>query len=215
MKNMDEEKDGGFRVTDKRKFNPDGTPRDQPAEQQAPASVSEQAVAQPEERSPGEKLSGESPSVESPPGNVVSFPGEASRKREQPEPELAPGPSAQPDARTAGDQSDRAAAVKAAARAAEQAYNQTKPNGPSHLPEASFLSLAEMLAGEAAMCLGLAQTPDGGKMPVDLEAARHMIDMLGMLEQKTMGNLTAEESGVLENMLGYLRMQFVGLSRKQ
>ena len=42
-----------------------------------------------------------------------------------------------------------------------------------------------------------------------------MIDMLGMLEQKTKGNLTAEEDNVLENMLAYLRMQFVALSRIQ
>ena len=63
--------------------------------------------------------------------------------------------------------------------------------------------------------LGMAQTPDGNRTPVDLEAARHWIDMLGMLEEKTRGHLTDEEASVLENVLAYLRMQFVAASRKQ
>jgi len=205
---MDEEKDTSFRVTDRRKFNPDGTPRDQAAEPEPPANASEQAVSQSEQALPEAEARS---SDESSSGNVVSFPGEASRKREQPEPEPSPEPAPSPDAQAMNDQSARAASVKAA----EQAYNQMKTNGPSHLPEASFLSLIDMLAGETAMCLGLPQTPDGSKLPVDLEAARHMIDMLGMLDRKTKGNLTAEESSVLENMLAYFRMQYVGISRKQ
>jgi hypothetical protein len=209
---MDEEKDTSFRVTDRRKFNPDGSPRDQAAEPEPPASASEQAVSQSEQSLPEAEPRS---SDESSPGNVVSFPGEASRKREQPEPEPSPNPAPPPDAQAMNDQSARAASVRAAASAAEQANNQMRTNGPSHLPEASFLTLTDMLAGEAAMCLGLAQTPDGSKLPVDLEAARHMIDMLGMLDRKTKGNLNAEESSVLENVLAYLRMQFVGLSRKQ
>jgi hypothetical protein len=72
-----------------------------------------------------------------------------------------------------------------------------------------------MFAAEAAMNLGMAQTPDGGRTPVDFEAARHWIDMLGMLDQKTQGNLTDEEASVLENVLAYLRMQFVAASRKR
>ena len=68
---------------------------------------------------------------------------------------------------------------------------------------------------EAAAHLGMAQTADGARTPVDLEAARHWIDLIGMLDEKTRGNLTAEEAGVLENVLAYLRMQFVGASRKR
>jgi hypothetical protein len=58
----------------------------------------------------------------------------------------------------------------------------------------------------------MAQTPDGGRTPVDLETARHWIDILGMIEQKTQGNLNEEEAAVLENVLAYLRMQFVRAS---
>lgn len=205
---MEEEKDTSFRVTDRRKFNPDGTPRDQAAEPEPPASASEQPAPRSEQAPPEAEPR---PSDESSSGNVVSFPGEASRKREQPESEPSPRPTPPPDAQAMNDQAARAASVKAA----EQAYNQIRTNGPSRMPEASFLTLVDMLAAEAAISLGLAQTPDGSKLPVDLEAARHMIDMLGMLDQKTKGNLNPEESSVLENMLGYFRMQYVGLSRKQ
>ena len=107
------------------------------------------------------------------------------------------------------------AKAKAAASAAEHAYNQTRAKSPSRMPEPSFLALADMLAGEAAMCLGMVKNPAGTEMPIDLDTARHLIDMLGMLKEKTRGNLTAEENDVLENILAYLRMQFVALSRSQ
>ncbi|HKS39028.1 MAG TPA: DUF1844 domain-containing protein [Blastocatellia bacterium] len=203
---MEEEKNSDFRVTDRRKFNPDGTPREESAETEPTPTATEQAKPQAEEPSPEVA---EPDNAE--PDNVVSFPGEAAKKREQAEAERNAQSNAQPDQSAA----ERAESIKAAASAAEQAYNQTKSGRPTQLPEASFLALADMLAGEAAMCLGLAQAPDGNKLPVDLETARHMIDMLGMLEQKTKGNLTAEEDSVLENVLAYLRMQFVALSRRQ
>lgn len=198
---MAEEKNTEFKITDRRKFHSDGTPREESAEPEVAASAPEPLTPQVQEQSPDEDA----------PDNVVSFPGDAAKKREKAEAERDIQPPLRPDE----SPNDRAESIKAAASAAEQAYNQMKPSSPSHLPEASFLSLADMLAGEAAMCLGLAQTPDGSKLPVDLETSRHMIDMLGMLQQKTKGNLTAEEDNVLENILAYLRMQFVALSRRQ
>ena len=203
---MAEEKNSDFKVTDRRKFNPDGTPREESAVTEAPATATEQAAT--EQAKPQAE---ESSHEVAEPDNVVSFPGEATRKREQAEAQQGAQSDSQPDESPA----DRAESIKAAASAAEQAYNQTKSGRPAQLPEASFLALADMLAGEAAMSLGLAQAPDGSHLPVDLETARHMIDMLGMLERKTKGNLTAEENSVLENVLAYLRMQFVALSRRQ
>lgn len=198
---MDEDKDITYKVTDRRKFHSDGTPREQSAEPQTVQVTAEQTLAQAEKPSPGESVS----------GKVVSFPGEASRKREQAAPDPLPAPTSQPAEDVADE--ERATAVKAAVAAAEQAYGQTKAARAAHLPEPSFLALVDMLAGEAAMCLGLAQAPDGSTLPVDLDTARTMIDMLGMLDQKTKGNLTEEENNVLENVLAYLRMQFVELSR--
>jgi hypothetical protein len=209
---MAEEKESGFRITDRRKFNPDGTPRDQVDEAEAPVESPlniETASAEPLSPPPAPESRGD---------NVVSFPGESARQRapETPPAEVPvePPPAAQP--RAAAEPTDaRAAQAKAAASAAEQAYNQTRGPQSPNLPEASFLALIDMFAAEAAMNLGMAQTPDGGRTPVDLEAARHWIDMLGMLEQKTRGNLNEEEAGVLENVLAYLRMQFVAASRKR
>ena len=72
-----------------------------------------------------------------------------------------------------------------------------------------------MLAVEAAMHLGLIQSPGEEAPPADLEAARHLIDMLGMLQSKTRGNLTGEEVHLLENILADLRMQFVAISKRR
>lgn len=202
---MAEEKDTTFRITDRRKFNPDGSPRDFADEGETPAAP------------PVEPLSPEPvPAPEPLADNVVSFPGDAARKREAEAPPVAaPEPPAAPPEAPAAATDPRVAQAKAAASAAEQAYNQSRGPQSPHLPEASFLTLIDMFAAEAAMNLGLAQTPDGNRTPVDLEAARHWIDMLGMLDAKTLGHLTEEEAGVLENVLAYLRMQFVGASKKR
>jgi hypothetical protein len=63
------------------------------------------------------------------------------------------------------------------------------------------------------MHLGLIENPMGGGRSVDLESARHVIDMLGMLQQKTRGNLTPEETGLINDVVADLRMQFVAVSR--
>ena len=63
------------------------------------------------------------------------------------------------------------------------------------------------------MHLGLIETPGEEPPPPDLEAARHLIDTLGMLQAKTRGNLTADEDRLLDNILADLRMQFVAISR--
>ena len=48
-------------------------------------------------------------------------------------------------------------------------------------------------------------------MPVDLDMAKHIIDTLAVLEEKTKGNLTPEESGLLNEYLYQLRMLFVAV----
>ena len=75
----------------------------------------------------------------------------------------------------------------------------------------SFLSLIMSLASNAAATLGMMPHPVTGETGVDLRTAKHWIDVLGMLEQKTHGNLSAQEEQVLEGLLADLRMQFVSL----
>jgi hypothetical protein len=53
------------------------------------------------------------------------------------------------------------------------------------------------------------------RRPVDLEAAEQLIEILAMLEDKTRGNLTAEERQLLEQLLYELRMRFVEAKKSQ
>jgi Domain of unknown function (DUF1844) len=76
----------------------------------------------------------------------------------------------------------------------------------------SFLSLIMSLASNAAASLGMMPHPVTGESGVDLKTAKHWIDVLGMLEQKTRGNLDPQEAQVLEGLLADLRMQYVSLT---
>src|SRR5262249_21327806 len=87
------------------------------------------------------------------------------------------------------------------------------PAGADPLDDpASFLSLVMSLASNAAANLGMMPHPATGETGVDLETAKHWIDVLGMLEQKTHGNLDQQEAQVLENLLADLRMQYVSFA---
>ena len=77
---------------------------------------------------------------------------------------------------------------------------------------ASFLSLIMSLASNAAASLGMMPHPVTGETGVDLKTAKHWIDVLGMLEQKSRGNLDPQEDHVLEGLLADLRMQYVSFT---
>ncbi len=74
--------------------------------------------------------------------------------------------------------------------------------------EASFTSLLLMLSSSALMALGEAPDPSGDKRQ-DLDQARWVIDLLDLLKEKTRGNLTAEEEGLLDGLLYDLRMRYL------
>lgn len=76
----------------------------------------------------------------------------------------------------------------------------------------SFMSLIMSLASNAASSLGMMPHPVSGETGVDLKTAKHWIDVLGMLETKTRGNLDSHEAQVLEGLLADLRMQYVSFS---
>ena len=77
---------------------------------------------------------------------------------------------------------------------------------------ASFVSLIMSLASNAAASLGMMPHPVTGETGVDLKTAKHWIDVLGMLEEKTKGNLDPQEEQMLEGLLADLRMQYVSFS---
>ncbi len=68
------------------------------------------------------------------------------------------------------------------------------------------------MRAQAEMQLGLMHFGEGEKPEPDLDLARHTIDLMGILLEKTKGNLTLEEQRLLENSLTELRFRFVQVS---
>lgn len=75
------------------------------------------------------------------------------------------------------------------------------------MPDTPFAMLVQTLGVNAYMSLGMTQ--QGAKGPVDLPGARQMIEILSMLQEKTKGNLTEEESDFLDTFVGELKLAFV------
>lgn len=78
---------------------------------------------------------------------------------------------------------------------------------------ASFVNFLSTLATNAAAALGAVPHPATGKRTLDLETGKYWLDVLGMLKDKTEGNLHPQESRLLDGLLGDLRMQYVQLVR--
>jgi hypothetical protein len=76
-----------------------------------------------------------------------------------------------------------------------------------------FIEFVMMQAQNAALFLGQIPNPQTGQGEVNLELAKMFIDQLAMIQEKTRGNLTNEESAVLRNTLSNLQMAFVEVSR--
>jgi hypothetical protein len=76
-----------------------------------------------------------------------------------------------------------------------------------------FVTFVVSLASSAFVHMGDAPHPETGAPAENLTLAKQTIDILGMLEAKTKGNLTAEEEKFLENLLADLRIRFVEKSR--
>ena len=89
-------------------------------------------------------------------------------------------------------------------------FQQDAPRMP--LPPASFLFLVLSLRAQCEMQLGLMHYGEEEKPEPDLDLARHSIDLLGVLLEKTKGNLSIEEHRALENSLTELRFRYVQVS---
>jgi hypothetical protein len=73
----------------------------------------------------------------------------------------------------------------------------------------SFTSFIMSLATQVLVQLGEMPAPQGMEIPRDLEAARQTIDVMTMLQRRTKGNLSAEESHFMEEVLHSLRLSFI------
>jgi hypothetical protein len=76
-----------------------------------------------------------------------------------------------------------------------------------------FSTLVLSLANSALFQLGLVKLPGAGEPKKDLSGAKQTIDILGLLEEKTRGNLTEPEKKILAETLFQLRMAFVEVSK--
>ena len=168
------EEQTSYKVTDRRLFNPDGTPRDVP-ENERP----EPTPVKPE---PAIAAVGSSPE--------------------------APA-SAQAGAAPSTVETTPPAATSEAATTPAEGGEVDLPGAED---PASFASFMMSIASNAASSLGMMEHPVTHKREVDLELGKHWIDVLGMLQQKTRGNLLPQEEQILEGLLADLRMQFVSLT---
>jgi len=170
---MDEDQ-ATFKVTDRRLFNADGSPRDLGPETKQEAT-------------------GTAPAID-PPGTTgtKSIPEPAA-----PPPPVESAPTTRPSVEETSTQS-------------EEEF--TEADIPDAHDPASFVNFAMSIASNAASALGMMEHPVTHKREVDLELGKHWIDVLGMLQKKTSGNLSAPEAQILESWLADLRMQFVSLS---
>jgi uncharacterized protein DUF1844 len=167
----EKEKDGGFKVVDRRPFTADGELRTEAAEEESPAPAVAQSAA---------------------PSAVAEAPPAAE--------------SDMPVPPTATEQQEQHDAYKKSARDLD---TRVELSGHSAKElEVSFERFMASLYMTAMMQLGLMHE-QGGQPGVDLIGARQTIDTLGMLAEKTKGNLTPKEQGFLQNCLYELRMAYV------
>ncbi len=160
-----------FKVTDRRLFNADGTPRDLPPEEKPP----EKTEAKPEEKM----------------ANSATVAASA------PSPAVAAKPSVEQT-------------VESTSPPSEELEDDEELEGAQD--PASFVNFLMSIASNAASALGMMEHPVTHQREVDLQLGKHWIDVLGMLQTKTHGNLTKQENQLMEGLLSDLRMQYVSLA---
>lgn len=89
------------------------------------------------------------------------------------------------------------------------AQSQERPQAAPPAEEVNFVSFLISLGTQAFMHLGDIPNPVTQQREKDIPAVKHMIDLLGMLDVKTKGNLTGEEERLLRQLLFDLRMRYV------
>jgi hypothetical protein len=97
-------------------------------------------------------------------------------------------------------------------RLSKQEAEKAPKGGREEMPPADFRSLMGILASQAISGLG-GYADEQGRVMVDLVGSRFAIDLLGVLEEKTKGNLSADESKDLKEVLAELRSRFVQIAQ--
>ena len=179
-----------FKVKDRRLFNTDGTPREIERDEESEAATA----------------AGTSDAAKGREANAATTPSTASTaadtsQRDEP----APRPTSAQSSVTG-----EAAQSSSAARTEEDII--AEEDVPGADDPASFINFLMSIASNAAASLGMMEHPVTGQRGVDLPLAKHWIDVLGMLQQKTRGNLASQEQQIFEGLLADLRLQYVTLT---
>jgi hypothetical protein len=113
---------------------------------------------------------------------------------------------------TEEDLSQESAAAPEADTAAKRETSTTRETAtdqPPPLPDVTFSSLVYSLSTSALISLGEIPEPSTEEVMKNLPLAKQTIDILGMLQEKTAGNLTEDETTLLTSVLSDLRMRYV------
>jgi Domain of unknown function (DUF1844) len=111
---------------------------------------------------------------------------------------------------------EREAQLEAARQPATPASSEvpaTQPPADAPQASAAFENLIRMIGSNAAMVLGAYADPRTGQPVIDPEAARELIDMLDVLQEKTKGHLAPEEENLLIDLLGKLKMTYLEVNQ--
>ncbi|MGC1423473.1 MAG: DUF1844 domain-containing protein [Terracidiphilus sp.] len=181
-----------FEVIDRRKIKKE-------EEQDSPASQSAAEPASgPEIKSAGPQLV-ETESARAPEAEPLDEASENDLVGEMPPPP------------TAEEKSEQATAYESSAQRVEDLLRAQNPTMGAQ-PPIKFEHLVQQLYLSALMQMGAA-TPEGQRPRVDIIGARQSIDLLGVLEEKTRGNLSPVETRMLDTVLFELRMTFLELTK--
>jgi len=112
-------------------------------------------------------------------------------------------------------QEESEAAVESKARQSQAAPQPDQRADHEPLPEINFSAFVISLSTQALMHLGEMANPLSGKVEADVPVAKQMIDILGMLREKTKGNLNSGEERLMEDVLFDLRMKYVEAIKKK
>ena len=181
-----------FEVIDRRKMKKEE--EQEPASSQ-PAASAPAPVSQPESKSAGPRLV--EPEAAKPPKSEAPVEDDLAG-------ELPPMPSPE-------EMREQESAYEASAQRVEDLLRAQNPTMGAQ-PPIKFEHLVQQLYLSALMQMGAA-TPEGQRPRVDIIGARQSIDLLGVLEEKTRGNLSDNEARMLETVLFELRMTFLELSK--
>lgn len=96
---------------------------------------------------------------------------------------------------------------------AEQAKQKAEQAADRDLPPADVLGIVQILATQALLYMGAFPDPQTGRAMVAMDLAKFHVDLLGVLEEKTKGNLTDEEQEVVSQTAHELRLQYVEVNK--